>query len=287
MNTRGAGTARPHLFPRSRPRATESPAGLPRLTLRRARSWTISGVRSATNRLGIDRLPCHCAGSWTSIPTHYWYGLSFRYEPAVYQTLKAELKRGDTFFDVGAHFGIWSRVAHQIVGPEGSVVAFEPSPAYSRLEGYMGKTQARLENVAIGSELGEAVFFAQGAATTGSLSREVTAINEEFEDGEVSELRVPIQRLDDYCEEIGITPSLIKIDVEGFELEALRGAQNLLEKRRPKLVIEVHPPQLELSGGSEAALFEHLESAGYSSQVIDQNENSLFTILCLPDAFSA
>ena len=216
------------------------------------------------------------------MPTDYWNGLSFRYEPAVYRALRAELSRGEVFFDVGAHFGVWSRVAHQIVGREGTVVAFEPSPAYQKLSLYMGKTGARLENLAIGSERGEAVFFAQGEALTGSLSREVTAINEQFQSTEVSEVRVPIQRLDDYSEETGTVPSLIKIDIEGFELEALRGAEKLLATHRPKLVIEVHPPQLEISGGSEEALFTFLDEAGYSNEVIDRNETSLYTILCRP-----
>jgi FkbM family methyltransferase len=51
-------------------------------------------------------------------------------------------------------------------------------------------------------------------------------------------------------------PTLAKIDIEGFELEALKGANRLLSSGRPKLLIEIHPQQLAMSGGSEDEIVE-------------------------------
>jgi hypothetical protein len=74
--------------------------------------------------------------------------------------------------------------------------------------------------------------------------------------------------------------------VEGFELEVLKGAAKLLSKR-PVLIVEIHPLQLKLSGGSEAEIFHLLESFDYSCDVIDRNPNSIYTIIAKassPDA---
>jgi Methyltransferase FkbM domain len=77
-------------------------------------------------------------------------------------------------------------------------------------------------------------------------------------------------------------PSLVKIDIEGFELEALKGADRLLSSIRPKLLMEIHPGQLTLSGGSEDELFQRLREHQYHWAIIDQNPNSLYSILASP-----
>lgn len=247
--------------------------------------WRARGVRwtvQCARGLGRTQLPCRCVGRWTSVPAEYWSGWSFRYEPAVYRALRGQLSPGETFLDVGAHFGIWSQVASLIVGKEGRVVSFEPSPAVDKLRTFLKKTSAKIEAKAVGDSCGSIRFFAQGDALTGSLEREVTSINEAYNEGPVEELEVEMTTLDTYCAAEGITPSLIKVDVEGAELRVLTGARNLLETARPKLVIEVHPPQLAHFEGSESDLYQRLDELGYSVETIDQNTNSLYTILCLP-----
>ena len=84
--------------------------------------------------------------------------------------------------------------------------------------------------------------------------------------------------------DIGAVPRLAKIDVEGFELEVLKGAADLLSSGsdRPKLLVEIHPPQLNLSGGSDALLFQFLKEHGYEWEVIDRNPNSLYSIIAKP-----
>ena len=72
--------------------------------------------------------------------------------------------------------------------------------------------------------------------------------------------------------------------MEGFELEVLKGAAGLLSITRPTLIMEVHPPQLNLSGGSEELLFQLLTRHGYEWSVIDRNPNSIYTIIAKPVA---
>ena len=94
--------------------------------------------------------------------------------------------------------------------------------------------------------------------------------------------KVKIRTLDTVVAELAVRPDLIKVDVEGFEFEVLRGAENVLRNIRPVMLIEIHPPQLKLSGSSDLALMAFLESRGYAIDVIDRNPNSLYTILAKP-----
>ena len=92
---------------------------------------------------------------------------------------------------------------------------------------------------------------------------------------------VPLTTLDALIARHGM-PAFVKIDVEGFEFEVLKGSGRLLSDIRPTLIIEIHPPQLLLSGGSEELLFETLENHHYRRSIIDRNPNSLFTIIATP-----
>jgi hypothetical protein len=68
---------------------------------------------------------------------------------------------------------------------------------------------------------------------------------------------VPVTTVDAFCATRGLAPSLINIDIEGFELHALRGARETLGKHRPALVVEMHPhnwPEIGADRPQAAAL---------------------------------
>jgi hypothetical protein len=91
-----------------------------------------------------------------------------------------------------------------------------------------------------------------------------------------------MRRLDTLLEaRVSPDPTLVKIDIEGFELDALKGARQLLSCSRPTLLVEIHPPQLALSGGSEDEIFTLLREHRYSWSIIDRNPNSLYSILAI------
>jgi hypothetical protein len=77
----------------------------------------------------------------------------------------------------------------------------------------------------------------------------------------------------------------VKIDVEGFEWRVLTGAWHLLRDLRPVFIVEIHPPQLALSGGSSEAVMQLLSDANYAVTKIDawsEDENSIRTVLAVP-----
>ena len=80
-------------------------------------------------------------------------------------------------------------------------------------------------------------------------------------------------------EQTSFCPDLVKIDIEGFEVHALRGASELLQKTRPMMIIEVHPKRLEHLGESVSELFEITEAAGYQHFRFEENRGRKGTML--------
>ena len=219
------------------------------------------------------------------MPSTMWESCFARYELPVARAIRDHLKEGQTFWDVGANVGWFSVFASTIVGASGRVVSFEPSPEVfdilsAHAQSADGITAIRL---GVGNADEVRLFAAHGKSSSSSFVEEVTKINFCFHSSvPVKNIKVELRRIDSLVKELGSKPSLLKIDVEGFELEVLRGASELLSTGRPAMIIEVHPRQLELSGGTEDLLFQFLRDHKYVWKVIDRNPNSLYTIVAEP-----
>jgi FkbM family methyltransferase len=235
---------------------------------------------AAARVLQLSYLPTRLNGIWLRTPVQSWESLVRTYEPYIADVLRQHLTPGDCLVDVGAHFGLWSLFAARLVGPTGRVIACEPSPAFEVLErAACSYSWIEAVHIGVGDRESTACFHAQGSSTSGSFVREVTDINQRFAPAvPVTEESVRIRTLDGLMNELGCRPTIVKLDIEGFELNALRGAREVLAS--PALwIIEVHPPQLALSGGSEEELSTLLADNGYHTYVIDRNPNSLCTIV--------
>ncbi len=162
-------------------------------------------------------------------------GLHFRPENSGEARLLRRIGRkypGFSCLDVGANVGRYALAA--LDGGAGRVVAVEPSPR--TFEILAKNTEGRpVERVlsAVGEEKGETVIFVP--ANLGHASRDAAAGG--FREEEAERITAPMTTIDDYCFERSFFPTLIKIDIEGFELEALAGAQKLLaHEQRPAFV---------------------------------------------------
>jgi len=193
-----------------------------------------------------------------------WDGFVERYEPYMEAALDRFLKPGGVFFDVGAHAGVWTEYAARRVGPTEVVVACEPSPAYRLLDAHVGcLAGVRLRNVAVGAKPGETQFHAHGDSSSGSVLAAVTEINRRYRpDIPVTPITISMTTLDRLAEAEGVMPTVIKVDVEGYELEVLLGAKELL-RSAAAWVVEIHPPQLRLHGRADGEVTELLTTAGY------------------------
>lgn len=251
--------------------------------------WKHHALSSANlaARAGLSfnqKLPSYYHGHWVWLCKKCWASLYLGYEPYMAEAITANLSRGGTFWDIGANIGLFSLLASKIVGADGNVVAFEPSPDVFALlrANTAGNSLIQVFQYGIGNAEGTMSFAAQGTGSSSSFVQEVTELNRDHNRGQrIENVSVTMRKIDTLLDEMP-PPSLAKIDVEGFELEVLRGAERLLSEVRPTLVIEVHPPQLTMSSGSEAALLELLTRRRYQWDIIDRNPNSLYSIVARP-----
>jgi FkbM family methyltransferase len=151
----------------------------------------------------------------------YWLGV---YERPVQQILCEVLRPGDLFYDVGAHVGFFS-VCAAALGAR--VVAVEPDAANAarlRVNAALNGFEVRVVEAAAWSE-------------SGSVSLERGDSPKEGRVAPGTGVRAVV--IDELVEAEG-APVLIKLDVEGAEVEALRGAQRTLERDRPVVLCELH-----------------------------------------------
>jgi len=161
-----------------------------------------------------------------------------RYEPHLAAAMEDILNLDDVAFDVGAHVGYFSLLMATCVGPGGRVIAFEPDPVvFHRLE-----RSVRLNSPTPGGAIKPLAAAAGAVAGTGRFARGSDSSTGKLSDG--GEFEVLVTTLDDTAAQHGI-PSLVKIDVEGEELDTLRGAVKLLRTGSTSFIIEAHSEELE------------------------------------------
>ncbi len=186
------------------------------------------------------------------------------YEPEQSAAFLREFKPGQMFFDIGANIGYYTLLGAKLVGPAGAVFAFEPSIRnLSCLHRHLllnGSTNVSvlaaacsdaptLASFSAGPNFGEGHLDAGDSSASGAASGTWTL--------------VPTVTVDSVVARIGIAPDIMKIDVEGAEMEVLRGAENTLQNKRPKIFLSVHSSELRRN------CLEYLAGFGYGATPID------------------
>lgn len=168
------------------------------------------------------------------------------------------IRPGDVFFDIGSCIGF---VAVHARRRGAGVVAFEPEPTFrQRLTENLalnGQHDVRVIDWAVSDSVGEATLFTDGAHGTSPTLATTAPRNA---------ITIPTGTIDD-----GMTseklpwPTLVKIDIEGAEVRALRGMRGVLRSsNKPRTIfIEVHPPMIQTFGDDVSELHAILTQAGY------------------------
>jgi FkbM family methyltransferase len=171
--------------------------------------------------------------------------------------LAATLASDATYVDVGTNRGQVLREAVRIA-PRGAHIAFEPIPRLAE-EVARAFPQVDCRRMAIGAAREEAQFCHFRKLDGWSGLRRSPHIDDERGDPEY--LTVEVSTLD--AELAGVTPSVIKIDVEGAELAVLEGASALLSTVRPVVIFEHVADASALYGAASEAPWELLDDVGY------------------------
>lgn len=211
-------------------------------------SWLIRRMRPLYESLlslrgGDGGIAWELNGVTCRIDPHYRHMLWQDYDAPVAAFLRERVRPGALSFDVGANVGVYVLQFAHWSKPSGQVIAFEPNPAAQAIlqkHVWMNALSERVRIVpaAVGESAGEATLYAAGADGMSRLGEPNQAIA-----GDVRELNVAVVTLDDYCRTENLMPDWLFIDIEGFEIAALRGARSLIQSRRGELgiIVEMHP----------------------------------------------
>lgn len=169
------------------------------------------------------------------------------------------LRPGATAIDVGANIGYNTIRAARLVGPRGLVFALEPTPDTLAVLRHniaaSGLANVVVEPVAAGRVAGARDFFVRGG---------VSAVNSLFPDSRYAQvtgvLRVPVMPLDELVDGAA---GVVKIDVEGAELEVLEGMPRLLRAPGTVLIVEWDPLLQQMAGYDADALPRWLLERGW------------------------
>jgi FkbM family methyltransferase len=192
-------------------------------------------------------------------------------ETVIQNILVERLRAGMVFYDLGANIGLFSLLAARLVAPTGRVISFEPDP----------DTAARLErNIARNGYQNVTVIQAGVSSTTEKRSFKVADASSsdhgvgrfaaEAADGK--NILVECVALDDFVGNVP-APDAIKCDVEGAEIEVLRGARKVLQQHKPWIICELH------SDANRVAFGNILNESGYRVETVDANH-----VLAFPNA---
>jgi len=191
--------------------------------------------------------------------TWFTYDLYKHFEATPMKLIKNQVPVGTTVIDIGAHFGYFTTRLSRIVGHNGAVIALEPNTASRRvLDDRI--TRSRLKNVRVLACAAWSVSTDVQLLISGPLE----ATSHVVLDPEIDSMKVQGRTLDSIVREHAVRRvSFIKIDVEGAEVEVLRGAVETLQRYRPTVLCEIGYENRESSSEGVTNLFEILRLVNY------------------------
>lgn len=199
------------------------------------------------------------------------------YEPTFTAVLADAVRPGDVCYDLGGHVGYYALVMALRAGPGGAVHLFEPHPANAararehaaRNANPAERAPIHVHECAVGGETGAAELLAAEGETVASTLAHLAGAQGVMDPGWRARFagfgrrEVKVWRLDDWRAATGAPPpDLVKLDVEGSELQALRGARETLESAHPVILAELHNAGLAAECGA------FLGALGYTIDVV-------------------
>jgi FkbM family methyltransferase len=193
--------------------------------------------------------------------------LTGKFEPSTVKAIAAIVEPGDTVIDIGANIGAHTLHLGKLVGPRGRVFALEPTRfAYNKL----------LANIALNPDISPQITANQVMLVGTSksalepvlysswpLDRDQQGHDKHGGKAMTTQGAISI-KLDDYLKSRDVgTVKLVKLDVDGYEPEVLRGSSAFLKHQKPLIVMELQPYTLEERGNSLEQLLDILDGAGY------------------------
>jgi FkbM family methyltransferase len=166
----------------------------------------------------------------------YLSEMSSDFEPYMVQIFNSLIKKNDVIADIGANIGMTALLFSDLAQ---SVYAFEPSPStFQILQNNLNLNSiSNVQAINIGLGLKSenlTITFAKNNRSGGFVSEKIRP-----DDGHISE-NISIETLDNFFSNHHVVPNFLKIDVEGFEQNVVKGGLNFINKHNPTVVMEMN-----------------------------------------------
>lgn len=241
--------------------------------------WVLRQSRAdAANRSGRPFRYVHpIVGPFVYHPSDYLSRRVFLHNDFEHQELRFAIesaRAGGTILDIGANIGLYTAACARAAGDRGRVIALEPGPA----------TFKKLTQTCALLGLGNVTTLQAAAGRTNSTVgfvgyRSGRDVHQHLVDARPYEpgdrLQVECRRLDEVCDPDAEAVTLMKLDVEGHELEVLEGAERILANGLVQVIVEFSAAALAAAGASSERLWEFLARTHECIGTIGQDGASL------------
>jgi len=199
-----------------------------------------------------------------------------------------EAIKSSVFMDIGAHIGLYS-IPIALRSPTTKVYSFEPAIFnFNMLSKHIMLN--KLDNVEAFN-----VLVGETKSDTVAFLEDDTGINPMNSLADVSKTKENITthksmiQLDDFCRSKNILPEVMKIDVEGAEVQVIKGALETISKCRPKIFLSLHPKHIKALGDNTEDILKIFSELDYRIETYDGRDNSNFRdneVLLIPRVHS-
>ena len=196
----------------------------------------------------------------------FWYGY---YEKELGDLLNKIVKPGDVFLDLGANIGYFSLLVATNF-PSVKVISFEPvQELFQNMNDNISLNSIKnisTVHAAVGETSEEKELFVAAPDNLGMSSF--------YQPGNYSGKteRVKVVTIDDWFKTSGLSKmDVIKLDIEGSELAALKGMKEILQKQKPILIVEVNPETLSMFNLKPFDIYDYLKQLNFEGFLILEN----------------
>ena len=213
----------------------------------------------------------------------YWYHGRNR-ERDVMAAFAQLVRPGDRVLEAGGHIGYVTLYLAQLAGPAGAVAVFEPGSnnlPYLRAN-VTGRPNVTVHPAALGREPGELELHLEDlTGQNNSLIPDFHVLRANQRNAvraTVRTQRVPVTTIDEHVAGTGAAPDFIKLDIEGFEREALLGAAGTLERHHPRIMVEVQTHHREITGMLHGLGYRLYRANGDPTAEITRDRENIFAL---------
>ena len=187
------------------------------------------------------------------------------------------LESVNTFFDVGAHIGLISLPAAKNMKQNSKIVSFEPSSKNikhlkSHVEINNFQNIISVNQLLVGENNSQKTFF---SSNNESPMNSVVKLDnlKNYKEEKLKQITI-----DSFCKKSGLIPEILKIDVEGAEINVLKGAKNILKNEKPIIYLSIHPYHIKELGSTIDELVNLIDQMGYNIEDFEGNKIKQFKL---------